>query len=94
MGAIVMVAANDGINHEAGYGHEHEKKKGSERHYIPLPPAYEIRRGRLDGRAFIVRDVSWTGMKCPNCGLAAKDWNRNGHMARNSHVDRDDMMDT
>ena len=94
MGAIVIVAANDGINHETGYRHEHEKKKAWERHYIPLPPAYEIRRGRLDGRAFIVRDVSWTGMKCPNCGLAAKDWNRNGHMARNSHVDRDDMMDT
>jgi hypothetical protein len=43
MGAIVMVAANDGINHETGYGHEHEKKNASERHYIPLPPAYEIR---------------------------------------------------
>jgi hypothetical protein len=43
MGAIVMVAANDGINHETTYGHEHEKKKASARHYIPLPPAYEIR---------------------------------------------------
>jgi hypothetical protein len=42
MGAIVMVAANDGINHETGYEHEHEKKKALERHYIPLPPAYEI----------------------------------------------------
>jgi hypothetical protein len=42
MGAIVMMAANGGINHEAGYGHEHDEKKGSERHYIPLPPAYEI----------------------------------------------------
>jgi hypothetical protein len=62
MGTIVMVAANDGINHETGYGHEHEKKKGSERHYIPLPPAYEIRQGQLDGSAFIVPDVSWTGM--------------------------------
>ena len=45
MGAIVMVAANDGINHETGYRHEHEKKKAWERHYIPLPPAYEIRQG-------------------------------------------------
>jgi len=26
MGAIVMVAANDGINRETGYWHEHEKK--------------------------------------------------------------------
>jgi hypothetical protein len=34
MGAIVMVAANDGINHETGYGHEHEKKKALEGHYI------------------------------------------------------------
>lgn len=94
MGAIVIVAVNDGINHETGYRHEHEKKKAWERHYKPLAPAYEIRRGWLDGSAFIVRDVSWTGMKCPNCGLVAKDWNRNGHMARNSHVERDNMMDT
>jgi len=27
MGAIVMVAANEGINQETGYGHEHQKKK-------------------------------------------------------------------
>ena len=47
MGAIVMVAANEGINHETGYGHEHEKKKASERHYIPLPPGYEIREGQV-----------------------------------------------
>ena len=44
MGAIMMVAANEGINDETGYGHEHEKKKASERHYIPLAPAYEIRQ--------------------------------------------------
>ena len=51
MGAIVIVAANDGINHETGYRHEHENKKAWERHYIPLPPAYEIRRvGRMEGR--------------------------------------------
>ena len=51
MGAIVMVAANDGINHETGYGHEHEKKKVSERHYIPLAPAYEIRHaGWMEAR--------------------------------------------
>jgi hypothetical protein len=47
MGAIVMVAANDGINHETGYRHEHEKKKAWERHYIPLPSAYAIRLGLL-----------------------------------------------
>jgi hypothetical protein len=35
MGAIVMVAANEGINHETGYGHEHEKQSALERHYIP-----------------------------------------------------------
>jgi len=52
MGAIVMVATNDGVNHVTGYGHEHEKKKALERHYIPLPPAHEIRRGQLDGTAF------------------------------------------
>ena len=45
MDAIVMVTANDAINHETGYGHEHEKKKASERHYIPLPLSYEIRLG-------------------------------------------------
>jgi hypothetical protein len=48
MGAIVMVAANEGINHETGYGHEHEKKKALERHHIPLPPAYEICRRRTN----------------------------------------------
>jgi len=44
-----MVAANDAINHETGYGHEHEKKKASERHYLPLALSYEIRQGRLAG---------------------------------------------
>jgi hypothetical protein len=43
MGAIVMTATNDGIDHEASYRHEHEKKKRSERHYIPLLSAYAIR---------------------------------------------------
>src|SRR6266699_7061417 len=43
MAAIVMLAANDGINRETGYGQEHEKKDSSERHYAPLPPAYENR---------------------------------------------------
>jgi hypothetical protein len=43
MSAIVMVAANEGINHKADYGHEHEKKKGSERHYILLLSVYAIR---------------------------------------------------
>jgi hypothetical protein len=42
MNTIVMVAANDGINHETGYGREHEQKKASERHYIPLSLSYEI----------------------------------------------------
>ena len=45
MGAIVMTAANDGINHEASDRHEHEKKKRSERHYTPLLSAYAIRDG-------------------------------------------------
>ena len=43
MDAIVMVAANDGINHETGYGYEHEKKKASKSHYMPLALSYEIR---------------------------------------------------
>jgi hypothetical protein len=43
MGAIVIAAANDGINHETSYRDEHEKKKAWERHYIPLCPAYAIR---------------------------------------------------
>jgi hypothetical protein len=41
----------------------------------PLPPAYEIRQGQVDGSSFFVSDVSWTGMKCPNYGLAVGDWN-------------------
>ena len=90
----MMVAANEGINHETGYGHEHEEKKASERHYIPLPPAYEIRQVSWMEACFIVPDVSWTEMKCPNCGLAAEEWNRSGHMARNSRVERDTVMDT
>ena len=93
MGAIVIVAANDGINHEAGYGHEHEKKKGSEGHYIPLLSAYAIRNGHFDGGAFIVPDVSRRG-RMPNCDLASEDCIRSGHMARNSRVERDTMMDT
>jgi hypothetical protein len=44
MGAIVT-AANDRISHEASYRHEHEKKKRSERHYIPLRSEYAIRNG-------------------------------------------------
>ena len=52
MDARGMAAANDGINHETGYGHEHEKRNSQESHYIPPPPAYEIRRGQLDGTAF------------------------------------------
>ena len=56
MGAIMMVAANDGINRETGYGHEREKKNQLERHYIPLPPAYEIRQGQLDGGTFTKTD--------------------------------------
>ena len=59
MGAIVMVATNDGVNHVTGYGHEHEKKKGSETHYIPLLSAYEIRQGQVDGSSFF----------CPRCIL-------------------------
>ena len=58
MGAIVIVAANDGINHETGNRHEHEKKKAWEEHYIPLLPAYAIRQGQLDGSVHIVPDVS------------------------------------
>jgi hypothetical protein len=42
MGAIVMVAANHGINHETGYRREHEKKKASERHYLP-PSLYHTK---------------------------------------------------
>jgi hypothetical protein len=48
MGAIVIMAANEGINHETGYRHEHEKKKAWEGHYIPLAPAYAIRQGQLE----------------------------------------------
>ena len=65
MGAIVMTAANDGKNHEASYGHEHEKKKRSERHYIPLP--------------FSIRDSQRSLAFCQNCSsrmlssAAAKD---------------------
>ena len=69
MDTIMMVAANDGINHETGYGREHEKKKASERHYIPLPPAYAIRQSQLDGSVFIVPDVSWAGTKCQTVTL-------------------------
>ena len=32
MGAIMIVAANDGINHETGYRYEYEKKKAWEGH--------------------------------------------------------------
>ena len=58
MGAMVIMAANDGINHETGYRHEHEKKKAWERHYIPLTPAYAIRQSQLDRSLFLARGRS------------------------------------
>jgi hypothetical protein len=66
MGAIVMVAANEGINHETSYRHEHEKKKAWERHYKPLPPAYAIRRGRK--HVYCSRCILG-GDEMPNCDL-------------------------
>src|SRR5712671_3703013 len=50
MDAKVMAAANHGINHETDYGYEHEKKRASKSHYMPLALSYEISQDQLDGR--------------------------------------------
>ncbi len=57
-----MVAANDGINHETGYGREHEKKKASEGHYIPL--LYHTRFAEVCRGPYNTDNAAYRAAKC------------------------------
>jgi hypothetical protein len=57
MGAIRMMAANNGINRKTGYRHEHKKKKSLERHLNTrfLQQIYQIQQ-RVTGAIGISAD--------------------------------------